>query len=129
MVTSSLSTSATRRSRTLLAAVSTATRAAAAHDSLLVPMTWVTRYTLSVMSAPLSSAGTRAALPKESPSTSLRPPVVHRINRAKLGHAQRTHVGASDGVRPERPMDRWRYPPRLAYQSSDGGSRSSFPQR
>src|SRR4051794_40209134 len=42
-------TSAIRRSRTVLAAVSIALRAAASHDSLLTPMTSVTRYTLSAM--------------------------------------------------------------------------------
>ena len=55
IVTSWRTTSATRRSRTVLAAVSTATRAAASHDSLLTPMTSVTRYTLSAMG--LSSVG------------------------------------------------------------------------
>src|SRR5439155_16353738 len=54
IVTSSRTTSATRRSRTDFAAVSTALRAAASHDSLLTPMTWVTRYTLSVISSPSS---------------------------------------------------------------------------
>src|SRR5580698_7836707 len=38
-----------RSSRTLLAAVSTATRAAASQDSLLTPTTSVTRYTLSAI--------------------------------------------------------------------------------
>src|ERR1700750_3219050 len=55
MVTSCLRTSATRRSRTDLAAVSTALRAAASHDSLLTPITSVTRYTLSALR--LSSIG------------------------------------------------------------------------
>src|SRR4051812_34106888 len=49
IVTSVRSTSATRRSRTLFAAVSTALRAAASHDSLLTPITSVTRYTPSAM--------------------------------------------------------------------------------
>src|SRR5713101_9231851 len=49
MVTSSLTTSATRKSRTVRAAVSTAVRAAASQESVLVPITSVTRYTLSLM--------------------------------------------------------------------------------
>src|SRR4051794_8072795 len=49
MVTSWRTTSATRRSRTVLPAVSTAARAAASQDSLLTPITSVTRYTLSAM--------------------------------------------------------------------------------
>src|SRR3954449_5035296 len=49
IVTSSRTTSATRRSRTVLAAGSTALRAAASHDSLLTPITSVTRYTLSAI--------------------------------------------------------------------------------
>src|SRR6185295_15705860 len=52
MVTSVRMTSATRRSRTGLAAVSTALRAAASHDSLLTPITSVTRYTLSAIWLP-----------------------------------------------------------------------------
>src|SRR3954452_10895821 len=51
-VTSWRTTSAIRRSRTDFAAVSTALRAAAAHDSLLTPITSVTRYTLSAMRPP-----------------------------------------------------------------------------
>src|SRR3954452_8590244 len=61
IVTSSRVTSATRRSRTDFAAVSTALRAAASHDSLLTPMTWVTRYTLSAMQLP-SVGGSGATL-------------------------------------------------------------------
>src|SRR5436190_2066301 len=49
MVTSSLTTSATRKSRTVRAAVSTAVRAADSQESVLVPITSVTRYTLSLM--------------------------------------------------------------------------------
>jgi hypothetical protein len=42
-------------SRTVCAAVSTALRAAASHESGLTPMTSVTRYTLSLILAPLGS--------------------------------------------------------------------------
>src|SRR5438445_9852272 len=49
MVTSSRTTSPTRRSRSVLAAVSTAFFAAASQESLLVPITSVTRYTLSAI--------------------------------------------------------------------------------
>src|SRR3954467_12673338 len=52
MVTSNRVASATRRSRTVWAAVSTAFRAAASPASLLVPITSVTRYTLSLMASP-----------------------------------------------------------------------------
>src|SRR3954452_2111 len=61
MVTSSRTTSAIRRSRTDLAAVSTALRAASAHPSVLTPMTSVTRYTLSAMRLP-SVGGSRRTL-------------------------------------------------------------------
>src|SRR5271166_6756102 len=47
-------TSAMRRSRTVFAAVSTALRAAASHDSLLTPITSVTRYTPSAITTVLS---------------------------------------------------------------------------
>src|SRR5437660_5398572 len=50
MVTSVRMTSATRRSRIVFAAVSTAFLAAASHDSLLTPITSVTLYTLSDIS-------------------------------------------------------------------------------
>src|SRR5919198_6368958 len=53
---SSWVTSATRRSRSVLAAVSTATSAACSHDAELVPTTSVKRYTLSAMSRPFVSA-------------------------------------------------------------------------
>src|SRR5438034_3908074 len=49
MVTSCRTTSATRRSRSDLAAVSMADLAAASQDVLLVPTSSVTRYTLSAM--------------------------------------------------------------------------------
>src|SRR5260370_42259881 len=48
-------TSATRSSRSDLAAVSTAVRAAASHDWLLVPISSVTRYTLSAMATSFKS--------------------------------------------------------------------------
>src|SRR5439155_17541432 len=51
-VTSSLTTSATRRSRSDPAAVSIAAWAAFSHDSVLVPTSSVTRYTLSAMCSP-----------------------------------------------------------------------------
>src|SRR5450759_1349481 len=54
MVRSCLTTSATRSSRRVLDAVSTATLAAASQDWLLVPTSSVTRYTLSAISASLS---------------------------------------------------------------------------
>src|SRR5690348_3814001 len=57
MVTSVRITSATRRSRTVRPAVSTAFRAAASHDSLLTPITSVTRYTLSDISPPSLAFG------------------------------------------------------------------------
>ena len=53
IVTSKRVASATRRSRIDFAAVSTALLAAFAQDSLLVPITSVTRYTLLLMLAPL----------------------------------------------------------------------------
>src|SRR5215213_6733653 len=52
-------TSAIRRSRTVLAAVSTAVRAAASQDSLLTPITSVTRYTLSAMRTSLVGTDAR----------------------------------------------------------------------
>ena len=48
VIMSSLETSAMRRSRSVLAAVVTAFFAASSHETLLVPMTSVTRYTPSV---------------------------------------------------------------------------------
>src|SRR5262245_30806401 len=55
---SSLETSPTRRSRSVLDAVSTAFFAAASQESVLVPITSVTRYTLSAI--PISLPPTRA---------------------------------------------------------------------
>src|SRR6266851_1517589 len=79
MVTSSLTTSATLRSRTVRAAVSTAVRAAASHESVLVPMTSVTRYTLSVMSVlPVAAGGPRRQLentPVKVTAVHVAPPV------------------------------------------------------
>src|ERR1700742_2374036 len=49
IVRSCRTTSATRRSRTVLLTVATAARAAASQDSSLTPMTSVTRYTLSAI--------------------------------------------------------------------------------
>src|SRR6266498_4840122 len=57
IVTSKRVASATRRSRIDCAAVCTAFLAAASHDSVLVPITSVTRYTLSVIFAPLDRGG------------------------------------------------------------------------
>ena len=54
IVTSKRVASATRISRTVCATVSTALRAAASQESGLTPMTSVTRYTLSLILAPLS---------------------------------------------------------------------------
>src|SRR3954462_9876420 len=79
MVRSSRTTSAMHRSRTDFAAVSTALRAASAHPSVLVPMTSVTRYTLSAIRLPsvggsggllqevVRSAARRSSLPRQSP--------------------------------------------------------------
>src|SRR5512139_3150260 len=54
---SSWTTSAMRRSRKDLAAVSTASAAAFSHDSLLVPTSSITLYTLSAMVTSLDSVG------------------------------------------------------------------------
>jgi hypothetical protein len=65
IVTSCLTTSASRRSRKELAAVSTAVRAASSQDSWLVPMTSVTRYTLMASSSEFRSHATNGGSTKE----------------------------------------------------------------
>src|SRR5215467_4418512 len=62
---SCLTTSATRRSRIVPAAVLIASAAASSHDVLLVPMTSVTRYTLMTLSS------------QELPTRAPRGPVLH----------------------------------------------------
>src|SRR5665213_1346880 len=68
IVTSKRVASATRRSRTVRAAVSTALLAAASHESVLTPITSVTRYTLSLMPSSLqrrrpATGHSRSSLP------------------------------------------------------------------
>src|SRR5207245_11027286 len=78
IVTSSLTTSATRGSRRLPAAVCTALRAASSQDSALTPMMSVTRYTLSAICSSFRSNGgrryhCRAQVPRWSGPSCQRP--------------------------------------------------------
>src|ERR1700755_2882976 len=84
MVTSWRTTSATRRSRTVFAAVSTAARAAASHESLDTPMTSVTRYTLSAIGSFLPGS--------DAEPGRIRP--MRLRSRRRQGERQRLRVGA-----------------------------------
>src|SRR6476660_8196011 len=116
MTTSCRTTSATRRSRTVWAAVSTAFRAAASQDSLLTPITSVTRYTLSAMST------SSIKHPRGVPLTGSRSDVVefgttsaHR--NGGCVDALPARVGFEDGAvlrRSRRPRNRGRWPDRAA---------------
>src|SRR5436305_8860233 len=73
---SCLTTSATRRSRSVPAAVLTASAAASSHEVLLVPMISVTLYTLTVLS-----------FDRVRPPPRLLPPACHRVTPP--GHRRR----------------------------------------